>query len=223
MPQIHADPFLPARVEVDALPWVPSPAIGVERRMIERDGDEVARVTSVVRYAPNSHFAPHRHNGGEEFLVLEGVFNDEHRAYPAGSYVRNPVGTAHQPHVEPGCTIFVKLWWMHPEDQQAANINTRDARLWEDTPWGQRLPLHQHNAETVEMVRLSPNATLPARDTPGGEERFIVEGALQNAVTHTWERRPEAQQPALQAGPGGCLLYVRRGFLAHLPPRPDGV
>jgi hypothetical protein len=65
---------------------------GVERMMLDRIGDEVARATSLVRYAPNSTFSPHVHGGGEEFFVLEGEFGDEHRTYPAGTYVRNPIG-----------------------------------------------------------------------------------------------------------------------------------
>jgi anti-sigma factor ChrR (cupin superfamily) len=36
------------------LPWVPSPQIGVERRMLERVGDELAKATSIVRYQPGS-------------------------------------------------------------------------------------------------------------------------------------------------------------------------
>jgi len=59
--------------------------------MLDRIGDEVARATSLVRYAPDSTFSPHVHGGGEEFLVLEGEFGDEHQNYPAGTYVRNPV------------------------------------------------------------------------------------------------------------------------------------
>ena len=51
--------------------WVDSPMPGVERMMLDRIGDEVARATSLVRYAPNSSFSPHVHSGGEEFFVLE--------------------------------------------------------------------------------------------------------------------------------------------------------
>ncbi len=54
------------------------------------------------------------HGGGEEFLVLDGTFVDEHGAYPAGTYVRNPVGSAHAPSAPDGCTILVKLWQMDP-------------------------------------------------------------------------------------------------------------
>ena len=79
-----------AAVHAARLDWAPSPILGVERRTLDRIGDEVARATSIVRYAPRSRFAPHAHGGGEEFLVLDGVFQDEHGDYPAGTYVRNP-------------------------------------------------------------------------------------------------------------------------------------
>jgi anti-sigma factor ChrR (cupin superfamily) len=81
---------------------------GVHRRMLDRIGGEVARATSIVRYAPASHFSPHIHDGGEEFLVLEGTFQDEHGGYPVGSYVRNPPTSSHTPGSSVGCTIFVK-------------------------------------------------------------------------------------------------------------------
>src|SRR5690606_19921646 len=90
-------------------PWAPSPLPGVTRRMLDRVGDEVARATSIVRYAAGSHFDAHGHPGGEEILVLEGVFSDEHGDYPAGTYLRNPPGSRHTPFSREGCTLFVKL------------------------------------------------------------------------------------------------------------------
>ena len=63
------------------LPWLASPIPGVERRMLDRIGDEVARATTIVRYAPESKFSAHVHTGGEEFIVLEGVFQDEHGTF----------------------------------------------------------------------------------------------------------------------------------------------
>jgi len=86
-----------AAVHAARLDWTPSPIPGVDRRMLDRIGDEVARATSIVRYAPHSRFSPHTHGGGEEFLVLDGVFQDEHGDYPTGTYVRNPPATSHTP------------------------------------------------------------------------------------------------------------------------------
>src|SRR4029077_70981 len=108
----------------DELTWIPSPMSGGERKMLDRVGDEVARATSIVRYAPESRFSAHTHGGGEEFLVLEGVFQDEHGDYPAGSYVRNPPTSRHTPGSAPGCVLFVKLWQFDPEDRVHARIDT---------------------------------------------------------------------------------------------------
>jgi len=113
---IRADLDQTVFVQGDSTDWVPSPLAGVERLMLDRVGDEVAVATSLVRYAPNSKFDPHAHALGEEFIVLEGVFSDEHGDFPAGSYVRNPPGTAHTPHSDPGCVIFVKLRQFDDED-----------------------------------------------------------------------------------------------------------
>lgn len=68
--------------------WAPSPMPDVDRRQLDRVGDEVARATSVVRYAPGSRFEPHVHGGGEEILVLEGLLSDENGDYPAGAGMR---------------------------------------------------------------------------------------------------------------------------------------
>ncbi|MEL6423217.1 MAG: cupin domain-containing protein, partial [Pseudomonadota bacterium] len=106
---INADFARRVAIDTRAMPWSPSPMPGVDRRMLDRIGEEKARATSIVRYAPNSSFPSHRHPGGEELFILEGVFEDEHGSYPAGTYVRNPPGTAHAPASTDGCVIFVKL------------------------------------------------------------------------------------------------------------------
>ena len=107
--------------------WVASPAGGVERCMLDRIGEEVARATSLVRFAAGSRFDAHTHGGGEEFLVIDGVFSDETGDFPAGSYVRNPIGTEHSPHTDQGCTIFVKLHQFAKDDTTPVSINTHDA------------------------------------------------------------------------------------------------
>src|ERR671911_2175969 len=131
--KINADPSERAVVYSEDLPWVDSPLPGVQRRMLERDGEEVARATSVVRYAPNSRFDPHTHGGGEEFLVLDGVFSEEHGDFGPGTYVRNPPGSRHTPRSGPGCTILVKLRQMDLEDQEYVRIDTTTA-AWRPGP-----------------------------------------------------------------------------------------
>jgi anti-sigma factor ChrR (cupin superfamily) len=113
------------------LPWTPTPAAGIERRMLERVGDEVARATSIVRYRPGSKFPVHTHKFGEEILVLEGIFSDETADYPAGTYIMNPLGSSHSPRSETGCTLFVKLRHLGPDQVEREVVNTLAA------PWYQ--------------------------------------------------------------------------------------
>ena len=72
--RINADFTKRASVHAGKLAWVRSPMPGVERRMLDRVGEEVARASSIVRYAPESAFSAHIHPGGEEFFVLDGIF-----------------------------------------------------------------------------------------------------------------------------------------------------
>lgn len=178
--QINADLSQRVVLATDDLPWVASPLPGVERRMLDRDGDEVARATSVVRYEPGSHFSAHSHGGGEEFLVLAGTFSDEHGEYPAGMYVRNPPGSKHTPGSESGCTILVKLWQMAPEDDAFVRIDTTDAARFEPTEASGEtsLTLFERGTENVRMLRWAAGARLDRRDYPGGAELFVVEGAF---------------------------------------------
>jgi anti-sigma factor ChrR (cupin superfamily) len=214
---IHADVGRPASVNSATLVWTSSPLPGVERRMLERDGGEVARATSIVRYAPGSSFAPHTHGGGEEFLVLEGVFSDETGDYPAGWYVRNPPGSAHTPSSAPGCVIFVKLRQMRPSETEHVRIDTRAAEGWVDGPPGVRLrPLFVDAVETVEMLRLAPGAVLPDTAYPGGVEILVVEGDLHDSGgsrgTGSWLRLPPGAHYGASSG-GGALLWRKRGHL----------
>ncbi len=116
--ELNADFTKRAVVHGAMMPWQASPIPGVERKMLDRIGDEVARATTIVRYARNSQFSPHIHGGGEEFLVLEGVFQDEHGDYPVGTYVRNPPTSRHTPGSFSGYIILIMLCsWMIIQDQ----------------------------------------------------------------------------------------------------------
>src|SRR5438876_2004943 len=127
---VNADFSRRVVIATDEMPWVPSPQAGVERRLLDRIGGEVARATSLVRYAKASAFPAHQHGLGEEFLVLDGVFSDEHGDYGKGTYVRNPPGSRHTPRTEPGCTILGKLRQMTPSETARVVVDTAAAK-WE--------------------------------------------------------------------------------------------
>ena len=119
--------------------------------MLDRIGSETARATTIVRYAPQSSFSPHVHDGGEEFIVLEGVFQDEHGDYPAGSYIRNPPTSSHTPSSELGCVIFVKLWQFDLADRTPVkiNMNKMGSIISAERPGVSIMPLFQDDRETV--------------------------------------------------------------------------
>jgi anti-sigma factor ChrR (cupin superfamily) len=198
--------------------WVASPTAGVERMMLDRIGGEVARATSLVRYAANSTFPRHVHGGGEEFLVLKGEFGDEHAVYPVGTYVRNPIGTAHAPRVgQRGCTIFVKLHQFSADDERQCALDTRQA-AWRQTPADgvEECRLHEHGTERVSLLRLAPGATLAPG--AGGEEVFVLDGLLADAggsyPAGSWIRNPDGWAAPCDAREVPTLLYRKTGHLA---------
>ena len=215
--RIRADFNQRAVVRPGDVDWVPSPVEGVTRRMLDRVGDEVARATSLVRYAPQSSFDSHVHGGGEEFFVLEGVFSDEHGDYPAGTYVRNPPGSSHTPSSEPGCTIFVKLHQFDPGDSARVAIETRRASFRAGLVDGLTvLPLHEFGTEHVALVRWAPGTQFKRHRHFGGEEIFVIEGVFEDEhgryPAGSWLRSPHNSEHT-PFSREGCLIYVKTGHL----------
>jgi anti-sigma factor ChrR (cupin superfamily) len=217
--EINADFSRRVAVHAARLPWVPSPMAGVERRMLDRIGEEVARATSIVRYAPASSFSPHAHAGGEEFLVLEGVFEDEYGAFPAGSYVRNPPTSRHTPTSASGCTLFVKLWQFDPADRTEVKLNT-DRMTFEaaaNRPGVGVLPLFRDDGEDVRLEQWAPGAAITL-DAPGGTELLVLDGGFDDDGRDrfeplSWLRLPAGSALQAKAGPAGCKTWIKTGHL----------
>ena len=198
------------------LPWVTSPEAGVQRRMLDRCGDEVARATSIVRYEPGTKFAAHTHDRGEEIFVLEGVFSDETGDYPAGTYIMNPPGSSHVPFSESGCLLFVKLRHLGPEQQNREVVDTTQ------TPWLQGLvpglnvmPLMQQGTGST-LVRWAPQTFFNPHRHFGGEEIFVVDGVFEDEHGRypkgSWIRSPHMSQHQ-PFSREGCTIFVKTGHL----------
>ncbi len=213
--ELNADFKKRVIVHSDQLEWKASPMPGVDRRMLDRIGGEVARATSIVRYAPKSQFSAHTHTGGEEFIVLEGVFQDEHGDFPSGTYVRNPPTTSHTPGSDKGCVIFVKLWQFDMDDRNQFRIDMETA-LEEG-----RAVLHQDERETVTYHKLDPGAAL-TDDLEGGGELLVLSGALMEGGDTLqkggWLRLPEGTRLNATAGPDGATVWMKTGHLPYAKP-----
>ncbi len=200
------------------MPWVDSPVGGVQRRMLDRIGGEVARATSIVRYAPGSRFTPHTHGGGEEFIVLEGVFSDEQGDFPAGSYIRNPPTTRHTPRSAPGCVIFVKLWQFDAADRTPVMIDmTSIGRVRDATRRGVDVtPLFEDTRETVALQTWPPHASLE-QALPDGAELLVLDGSLAESGDElqamSWLRLPRGAYLRAIAGAQGARVWVKTRHL----------
>lgn len=210
------------------MPWVPSPIARVDRRMLDRIGGEVARATSIVRYAPESRFPSHTHGGGEEFLVLDGVFQDEHGDYPAGTYVRNPPKSRHKPGSTPGCMIFVKLWQFDPADRVELVANVANLVL---APEAEQTgvaaaTLFSDTRETVRIEQWAQDARIE-RDLPDGAELLVLEGDCtehgEPMARLSWLRIPVGGKLSATAGASGTRVWIKTGalrFAGPLDPEP---
>lgn len=199
--------------------WVKSPMPGVSRKPLDRVGDEVARATSIVRYAEGSHFSAHVHTGGEEFFVLEGVFQDQHGDYPPGSYIRNPPKSSHKPRAEEGCIIFVKLWQFNPEDRNHVVLNTHLMLTTElkDQASISVMSLYHDKYESVFVyhVDADTNFTLDANE---GLEMLVLNGSVTESGDtlnqYSWLRLPLASKLNARSGNDGVELWVKHNHLA---------
>ena len=215
------------RVAVHAatLPWKASPMPGVERRMLDRIGDEVARATSIVRYAPASSFSPHVHSGGEEFFVLDGVFQDEHGDFPAGSYIRNPPESHHQPGSAQGCTIFVKLWQFDLADRMQVRIDTNTiAFIADDARMGvEVMALFKDDHEEVVLERWAPHVPVELV-APNGMEVLVLDGGFAESgeifAPQSWLRLPQGARTMTKAGSTGARVWIKRDHLRFAPKAP---
>lgn len=197
--------------------WIHSPESGVDRIMLDRIGDEVARATSIVRYAPGSSFARHEHAKGEEFLVLDGVFSDEHGHFPAGSYVRNPPGSGHAPFSEKGCQILVKLRQFDAADLEHVVVDTTDNDAWQyvEGTGAAILHLHRFGDELVRMLRIDAGESYEC--TTSGVEMFVVRGLViadgDELPANSWLRLPPGDGVTI-AAQSASILWLKQG---HLP------
>lgn len=205
----------------DEIAWEDSPMKGVVRRRLDRVMSDNEYVTTIVRYAPNSSFSSHVHTGGEEFVVLEGVFEDDYGDWPVGSYVRNPPQSSHTPGSKAGCTILVKLGQFDPQDRQFIHANLHKLAAVQDAeqPGVSVSPLYLDAREDVSFQRWHAGAKVQFCAEQGAE-LFVLEGGFSEGGDdlrqHSWLRVPAGYQLDAVAADTGAVLWVKRDHLSGL-------
>jgi ChrR-like protein with cupin domain len=87
---------------------------------------------------------------------MEGVFEDEHGEFAAGSYVRNPPTSRHTPGWVPGCTLVVRLWQFAPADRKHVVLGTASYRATTDRPGVELMPLFQPSNSMLGCASTAP-------------------------------------------------------------------
>jgi anti-sigma factor ChrR (cupin superfamily) len=196
--------------------WVASPADGVSRVHLERVAEESGHVTSFVKFEPGSYFPPHTHSNGEEIFVLDGVFSDEQGDYPAGTYIRNPPGSSHEPFTKEGCKLFVKLEQFQSGDTEHVVIRPEDQQWQKGIGNLKVLSLHAFNTESTALVAWPRNEIFQPHAHRGGEEIVVINGRFIDEhgeyPAGTWLRSPHLSThfPCVVEE---TLIYVKVGYL----------
>jgi anti-sigma factor ChrR (cupin superfamily) len=214
---LNSDLSVGAVIHAARLDWVGSPTPGVERRMLFRIGDEKARATSIVRYAPGSRFPHHDHPGGEEFFVLEGTFQDDTGDFPAGSYIRNPPGTRHAPGSQEGCTIFVKLWQFRQDDHEHLIRRPGEGERVDPSPGVlTSTVLFDNGHEQVRLEDWEQGARLRVKN-PDGLELLVVAGGFSDGHEafdrQSWLRLPAGSLLDARVRQDGAKIWLKAGPL----------
>ena len=210
----------PRILHSDELPWVQSPTPSVWRKRLEHSGPvESGRVTSIVRYDAGSTFPLHPHPEGEEILVLEGVFSDEHGDYPAGTFLLHAEGFSHAPFSQQGCLLFVKLR-QAPGERGTVRVDSQcfapNSEAWR--PAGragvERIPLYADPrfAERKHLTKVAAGVRVGPIAFPDGEEILVLDGEFSDEYgsyrRHSWLRFPPGAEHTLSTE-RGCTLYVQ--------------
>jgi len=216
------------RVTINTLdrPWQQSPVPGVWRKPLAREEAERGHATSIVRYDPGASFPRHGHPLGEEILVLEGIFSDEHGDFGAGTYFRNPPGSHHAPFSKDGCVLFVKLHQFLPDDSAKVCIDTLRASWLPGESNLSVVPLHRFGSEKVELVKWPAGERARRRSRAGGEEIYVLSGELKDELASypqgTWLRNPPMSQHAPYAEQE-TVVWMKTGHLTELQVRSEAV
>jgi anti-sigma factor ChrR (cupin superfamily) len=152
--------------------------------------------------------------------VLEGLFADERGSYPAGTYVRNPVGSSHAPRAgQDGATLLVKLDQFAAGDSARVVLHT-PRMAWQpgSAPGLSVLPLHTFGSEQVALVRWAPNTRFHRHSHWGGEEIFVLEGVFCDEHGEygagSWIRSPHLSTHTPFTDTRGATIFVKVGHLA---------
>jgi hypothetical protein len=216
--EVNVDFNIPVSVETKLIDWQMSSINGNNKKYFERFERTKYYITVLIQFPAGRTFRKFGHEGGMELLVLSGVFSDSDGDYGAGSYVRNPAGTYHQPFTSNGCTVLLKLGRFQPMDRKRVVIDTMNsAHRWLPVadPGVSRLALHHFSEEDIYLYRIRSECWITFKHENHGLELFICNGSISVKgdlyVPGDWLRYPVGSKVKVSAV-GDVCLYVKKCF-----------
>lgn len=217
---INADLSQAVAIDSNTLPWHPSPSGTVWRKRLYLDGPaEAGKVTSIVRYEPNAQFPAHDHPQGEEILVLDGVFSDEHGDWPAGSLLLNPEGFHHGPFSKEGCLLFVRLRQYAGEQRQQVSLHSEQllTARWDNAKARNTRLYTQQGFNDERHIAQWPAGSSFEASYPHGAEILVTQGSIeyqgQTYGAFSWLRFPADSETTLRSSEG-CSLFITQNLAA---------
>jgi len=225
---LNSDKSKAQLIRTSEIDWVgTSQAGGVYRKMIEREGTEkVARATTIVRFDPDQAFPRHTHAGGEEFLVLDGVWRDDYGAFPKYSYVRNYIGSGHTPSIgKEGCVILVKLRQMSLQSKDEPEHKAWGPHAFEGRRAADGVAEEKLFSSTLEQTAVQTwpaNSSFDVTIPKHGAEIFVVDGSFSSELGEhdcwSWARIPnegdEDDKFHVTTGSDPVYVWIKMGHLA---------
>lgn len=152
-------------------------------------------------------------------MVLEGTVSDGRGSYAKGVYVRIPPLEPVALSSESGCVILVRKRRGVGKGSARIMRDSNSPDAWRD--WGERgshkVQLYDPDElpEASWLGRMLPDLHIPDHDHAGGEEIFVLEGAIEDAHgvagPWTWVRFPVGFRHAPFSHSDGCVMIVREG------------
>jgi len=110
--QFDQDDDTPVVINTRKADWTPDYAPGLDVMLLHKFQNESV---VMIRWAPNTPFKEHTHDGGEEVFVVEGCFSDENGDYPAGTWLRLPDQSSHSARTgDEGALLYLKTGHLPP-------------------------------------------------------------------------------------------------------------
>lgn len=92
-------------IEVDALPWKPTPVAGVDMKILVQD-KETGLLTALFRWEPGTELPLHEHVEIEQTWVLSGSIVDDEGEVGPGQFVWRPAGNRHVARAPNGALVL---------------------------------------------------------------------------------------------------------------------